>query len=249
MPSTTDSTTPATVPGVPAGSPPTAPVGEVKPPATIPVLPADKDAAKASVVAFGGNRGGRPRDDGHVPGSPEAKAADREKNRLAKQRARERERQQAANIKLPPPLPSNRTAATDDSAGNCEVVDGPIPGLEWTAKDVAELTPQALQFIERMDVKGQLEGTEIFPARVVERMAADAAWPVEARKALQDSSPAAVAKVLNLLRIPIGLKPVINFCPWIVILIARREKNKADIRKMIAEERERMKADRAEAAK
>ena len=59
------------VPGMPSGATTVAPVAKPEPPGEAPRLPR-ADGAKARVVPYGGKSGGRPREDGLVPASPEA---------------------------------------------------------------------------------------------------------------------------------------------------------------------------------
>lgn len=75
--------------------------------------------ASKSMPLFGGKRGGKARADGLTPGSPEALAADKKKDRERKQRDREA----AAKVALPPPLPP----ATSPPPGQ---QPAPVPGQQ-----------------------------------------------------------------------------------------------------------------------
>ena len=70
--------------------------GHSDPPSVAPATPAGEapnaapaNSALASVPRFGGLRGGRARNDGLKPGTPEAQAADRERDKQRKQRLRD----------------------------------------------------------------------------------------------------------------------------------------------------------------
>ena len=76
-------------------APPVAPVG----PGASAAAAAASPAAKVTAPLFGGFRGGRKRKDGLAPGSPEAIEADREKDRVRKERQRSRQVE-------PPALPA-----------------------------------------------------------------------------------------------------------------------------------------------
>src|SRR5579862_2754249 len=86
-------------PGAPGGPAP-APVGNGNPANKAGVAPVPTHAA-ASVPLYGGNRGGKKRRDGLVPGSPEALEADRKADRDRKQQERDSKRRLAPQPALP----------------------------------------------------------------------------------------------------------------------------------------------------
>ncbi len=122
-----------------------APVQPAGPPALIPPAP----GAKVTAPLFGGYRGGRKRKDGLVPGSPEALAADREKDRLRKERQREREGAAAE----PPPLPGVAGAAPPPpGAVDPGAASGEPQSLPWESKLLEPLFAQLLPSLESLSV-------------------------------------------------------------------------------------------------
>src|SRR5439155_22316338 len=69
------------------------------------------DSAVATVPRFGGLRGGKPRTDGLIPGSPEAAAADRERDAR-----RKRQRRDTVKPPEPAPLPSQAAPVAGPAA-------------------------------------------------------------------------------------------------------------------------------------
>ena len=232
---------PASVPGVPAGSPP---VGSVASGATagasggqVPV------AAPASPAAFGGNPTGRTRKDGLKPGSLEALEADKKRNaeRMATKRAAEKSAAQ------PPALPAN-TAGTsavlsDSGAKTIPVVDGFLEpaGIDWLAEDFKQVAPDTLDLLEQWRVADKVSLAEEgkLSGAVVRQIEKDAAFPAPAKRSLQSSSPAALAKLFNTLRVPVALKSYITTCPTLLYLIVRDMQQRSEIRKLIQSEAER----------
>lgn len=169
-----------------------APVQPAGPPALIPASP----GAKVTAPLFGGYRGGRKRKDGLPPGSPQAIAADREKDRLRKERQRDRE----AAAAEPAALPSVAGAAQappgvmDPGAASAE----PQP-LPWESKLLEPLFAQLLPTLETMSVN-QVTGKAAkakLPGDLVVEIERDAHWPEPAKKALQLAGPQVAAKWLN----------------------------------------------------
>ena len=104
-----------TLPGMaenPPLAPPVAPVG----PGASAAAAAASPAAAVTAPLFGGFRGGRKRKDGLAPGSSEAIEADREKDRLRKERQRSRSVE-------PPALPAAGAAGV---AGQAQAAAGAV---------------------------------------------------------------------------------------------------------------------------
>jgi len=223
------------VPGVPAGKTLAPPLVTTPPPGEPARLPSNPDAAKKSVIAAGGNKGGRPRNDGLVPGSAEAI----EKDRLADAERKRNERARASAAKLPPPLPSPETqnSAPAPSSGLASPVVA-TEGLEWVPADLQQIAPELIDLLETLDVTDQISlATEgKLPDRVVSQIGKDAAWPVPTKQTLRNSSPATLAKVFNALSVPLAFKPYVTTCPLVVYLYLRRVQNLEAIKKLIAEE-------------
>ncbi len=232
---------PADLPGVPAGSPP---VGNV---ASEPVSSAPSGqtpiAAPAAPAAFGGNPTGRTRKDGLKPGSTEAAEADRKRNaeRMASKRAAEK------SAALPPPLPASTTGTSavlsDSGSTKIPVTDGVTEpaGVDWTDADFKQVAPDTIDLLEQWRVadkislaeEGKLSGV------VVRQIEKDAAFPAPAKRSLQSSCPAALAKLFNALRVPVALKSYITTCPTLLYLIVRDMQQRSEIRKLIQSEAER----------
>lgn len=243
---------PASVPSVPAGSPPVGSV-EQKPVASatggqVPV------AAPAGPAAFGGNPTGRTRKDGLKPGSPEAAEADRKRNaeRMAAKRAEEKSRQ------LPPALPASNSPTSavlsDPGAKTIPVLDGfsePSP-VDWLAEDFKQVSVDTLNLLEqwRIEDKVSLAESGKLSGATVKQIAKDAAFPDKARTSLQNSSPAALAKMFNALRVPVALKSYITTAPTLLYLIVRDMQQREEIKRLIESERSReAKAESRETAK
>lgn len=228
---------PASVPGVSEGTTPVASVAKGNPPGEVPRLASDPHAAVSSVIRAGGDKGGRPRDDGLVPGSPEAKAADREKNRLAKQKQRERERERRAVTETPPALPSglpDGPAATKAPSFDLPPV---VEAGGWTAADFKQVIFDSLSFAEAARVKNRTAKAirgGLSPV-VAEQIGNSFAFPVETKTSLSTSSPEGIAKLFNALRVPLSVKPVITSCPALVYLIVRDAQLNEKLDKMIAD--------------
>ena len=224
----------ASVPGVPAGSPPVGSV-EQKPVAGAPggQVPL---AAPAPPAAFGGNPTGRTRKDGLKPGSPESVEADRKRNaeRMAQKRAVEKSA--APPPVLPPPAPSS-AVLSDSGAKTIPVVDGfaDTASVGWLAEDFKQVAPDTIDLLEQWRVADKISLAEEgkLAAPVIRQIEKDAAFPVPAKRSLQTSSPAALAKLFNALKVPVALKSYITTCPTLLYLIVRDMQQRAEIRKLI----------------
>ena len=165
--------------------------------------------AAQTVPRFGGLRAGRKRADGLVPGSDEALAADREKERLRK--ARQRARQRAENPPALPavaddgePLPGLDAAPLD--TGEAPGGDlGGVPGAEcgapvpWDAASLAPLIEQLLPTLEAASVARitRKAAAAKLPADLLRAVENDSRWPKPAAKVLQMAGPQLAAKWLN----------------------------------------------------
>jgi hypothetical protein len=200
-------------------------------------------AAPAPPSAFGGNPTGRTRKDGLKPGSPEAAEADRKRNaeRMANKRAAER-------AAAPPPALPASTAGTsavlsNPGATTIPVVDGfaEPPSVGWLAEDFKQVAPDTIDLLEQWRVSDKISIAEEgkLSAAVVRQIEKDAAFPAPAKRSLQSSSPAALAKLFNSLNVPVALKSYITTCPTILYLIVRDIQQRSEIRKLIQSEAER----------
>jgi hypothetical protein len=156
-----------------------------------------------TVPLFGGNRGGKPRKDGLVPGSAEAVEADRkyERERKADQRAKTRAENPPA---LPPALPGKVPAPSNNfpAPGAALAVDSTAqapPSVPWQADTFAELArelvpeleAQAVASITRRAAKAGLSKD------FLKEIEHDCRWGEATKKALVIALPQLVAKWLN----------------------------------------------------
>ncbi len=155
-----------------------------------------------SVPLFGGYVGGRPRKDGLKPGSPEAKAADLEKDRLRKARkaAAERAAIEAANPQpLPAAVPGSIPASTVAVGAGLPVPDAPAVAVPWESAQLKPLFDQLLPAVEALTVRQIVDRAEKakLPQAVVNAVEKDCAWSEPSRKALAVATPQVAAKWLN----------------------------------------------------
>jgi hypothetical protein len=160
--------------------------------------------ASASVPLFGGFRGKQKRRDGLIAGSPEAAAADREKDRLRKQRARDAQR--AAEPPALPAFPDGVPTAPGVGAGPAPA---PVPGLgapdlagapvPWDAQTLDPIFRQLLPTIElslATSLTSRAQKAKL-PGEVIAEIRKDAAWPAPTKRAVEIAAPRVAAKWLN----------------------------------------------------
>ena len=162
---------------------------------------------KASVPLFGGFRGGRPRKDGLPAGSPEAQAADRDKNAERMRRARERD----AKAKPPPPLPSVLGEAPGMAAGAPGEPSAPggdlggLPGVApdapvpWDPKLIAPLIREALAATEAAIVSGHRNkaAKAKLAKELIEQIVADSKFSPALLATVNATLPRVIAKWMN----------------------------------------------------
>lgn len=153
-----------------------------------------RTAASVAPALFGGHRGGgKKRADGLPAGSEEAKAADREKNRLRMQRTREAKRSAA----VPAPLPAASamavaTAVPDPGAtlgGGESALSDPSPGVAgplvvpWSVRLLEKPARLITRIIDRLRVgslRKKLEAAPL-PVEVKKEVAHDLEWKDQAK--------------------------------------------------------------------
>jgi hypothetical protein len=198
------------------------------------IAPARFGAAQLA-AKHGGLAGGRKRDDGLIPGSQEAKAADLKKDRERKQRER-------TVKKDPPPLPSAAQAspgAITAPAGALGLGQGPeaapIPLPQWEAQMIAEYSDELLQSWEDYQCQAfkdkALEAK--IPSPLVHEMEADFRWDPRAKKGLFISTPRVAAKALNKLGVPAGYQDEGAFVLSLIRIVSGRRKVMARLDKLI----------------
>jgi hypothetical protein len=163
-----------------------------KPPAGIP--------AAASVAAFGGLRGGKPRDDGLVPGSPEALAADKDKD--AKRKRDDRAAKKLADPQPLPSAPANGVHTVSPALNGAAALPGTAPIVQEIPWDPAALRPLLEELIDGAE-QGRAEKRRAraaavgLPDRVVKEVTAGAVYPAAAKRALALSGSNGTAKLMN----------------------------------------------------
>lgn len=223
------------LPGVPAGSP----APQTHPPAP-PAAPVAGQAGVARPLPFGGNIGKRVRADGLKAGSPEAREADRIKDRERKRQARA----QRAAQSPPPPLPASGTApppaVVTEPAGPQDggVAGGDFapPPPQWIADDLKQVAIELVELGEaqRVDAICKKCLKAKLPAPVLDEFKAGAAFPPATKKSLSASLPGTLASAFNALSVPIGLKSIISAVPALSYLILRDYQLHAKLDKIIA---------------
>lgn len=182
-------------------------------------------SAMASVPQFGGNRGGRPRGDGHPPGSEAAKAADRENARLRKAKSR-------ANIRAqnPPRLPS--VLSEDDAPGDSPT---PTPGnsqtgnlvlspgadsVAWDPAPIKELLDEAIPFMEQRRVRRRTRRASEsgLSPKLLKEIEEDSHWPEVAKKGLSQSGSRLIAKYAPQLGLPAEHQDLAQFCTCLALI-------------------------------
>lgn len=216
-----------TIPSM-ADAPPATPAGT----ATIETLAANASqgqpanpAPATNPVLFGGFKGGRRRLDGLRPGSPEALAADREKERIKKQRQRDRARV-AATAALPAAIipavaapaapalgamPGNPLAAATDNLGGVESV-GDLPLVRWTPKDIAPVIKQTVGLAEelcRRQISTRCRKARL-PDGITKEIESDTKWAENSKRMIEEGVAEISAQQLNKAEVPVEVRPWIN---------------------------------------
>ena len=194
-------------------------------------------SALASVPKFGGNRGGKPRTDGLVPGSPEALAADR---------AKDAERKRAERAKLrassPPPLPSalptgsNSPDAQSDNQGTG--VSAPIStDVPWVTDDIRPLLDELIPLLEQESIESRAQRAREgnLPTKVVAEIEKDARWKEFTKLGLSRGGSEILIKWLNRLGVSTANKGEITFALAFVHMLLHNRKIDRRIDTMIQE--------------
>lgn len=158
--------------------------------------------ASASVPLFGGNRGGRRRNDGLAPGSPEALEADRKKDRDRKLAVR--------RLAEPTPLPS--AGQTSPSPGQTQVNGQgtdlvPVAGEQgsvapaelWDPGMFEDLVSEGLDLCEKKRIHDLAETAQAaaLSQALVAEIKRDAAYNPAFKATVSKAGPRALAKTLN----------------------------------------------------
>lgn len=210
-----------TLPGLAEPPPSAAPMADYGPVASAPAAAATS-AAQVTAPLFGGLRGGHGRKDGLIPGSPEAREADRKKDRLRKQR--QRNGGVATAQPDPPALRSAVEGEAQAAPGALAVSPGVegAPPLAWDAKMLAPLFEQLIPTIEDLTVhQVAVKAAKCrLPPEIVREIEADAKWSAPAKKALELSAPQVAARLLNKTGISAENQPEVIFLTAISSIMA-----------------------------
>ena len=195
------------------------------------------DSAVVTVPKFGGLRGGKPRTDGLVPGSPEAAVADRDRD------AR-RKRERRVKAPEPAPLPSHPPNGVSTSVDAVSPpVDGavaqpgvaPVSFVPWDAQTLKPLFDQLIPTVEDLHVEhltGMAEEAKL-PTEIVKEIGKDARWPGPSRKAIEISAPQVAAKWLNKSGISAENQPEVVLGTAIVSIVVSHRKLALKLEKLL----------------
>lgn len=199
--------------------------------------PAPSSSAAHTAAQHGGLPGGKPRKDGLKPGTPEALAADREKDRLRKQGARA----VAAQLKPEPAaLPAAVPGAAQPPVNGMAAVPpgGPAaPFVPWQAETIKPLVEKLLTAAEEGRVA-------IFAAKckqlgemskLIKEIEEDAHFPAAAKVLLATSLPRLAAKWLNKSGISAEYQDEVACVTAILLIIQHDRKTAAKLDKLIAQ--------------
>lgn len=222
------------------GPTPVAPVASANAPVQSPDLAATP-SAKATVPKYGGLRGGKARDDGLVPGSPEAAEADRKKDAERKRQARA----DAAAAVKPAPLPSRLgdQLSTPDSSAVAGTAVAARPFVPWSVEIVKPFTDQLTPTAETVYV-GRISERATkanLPGQLTKEISKDARWPEAAKNTLAQALPQFFAKWLNKTGISAENAPEVAIATAIAAIWAQHNSITSRLDKLIEQREEEQK--------
>lgn len=146
----------------------------------------------------------------------------------------------------PPPLqpvpPGPATGASPVPQGPAGVVPGPAvdPAFGWCPEDFHGCAPEIVELAEawRVDMHTKRAAEGGLPGAVVAEIAKDAAFPASSKKSLSRTSPDALAKLFNLLSVPLKIRPLISSAPALAYIVLRDFQTGARINELIARNNE-----------
>lgn len=225
---------------------PTAPAVETGNPAGPDGGPSRPVDAGTLAVQHRGNKGGKARLDGLVPGSPEAIEADRKKDA---------ERKRLARAGTPPPrLPANPTALPT-KVDQPQAPSGDAPRQLWNPQHVKPVVRSLLKSIEKVRVRAflakaheilDIDGDE--DAEFLAQVEKDARWDAEAVAELEAAGAEWGARILDRMGVPAsasgGVRTLAAFVRLVVQdmlqmsnlndMLRKRKKEKAEEEKRLA---------------
>jgi hypothetical protein len=183
-------------------------------------------------------RGGRPRQDGLTPGSPEAKEADKKRDRERKQPAR----QEAAKVVPPPPLPSalagpagpGQAPAAPGSAATPGQSAAPIP---WRPETLTGLVDELIDAAEENTVADYLARCNEagLTEKLTKEIVADARFPKLAKTLLKDAIPRLTAKWMNKTGISAEYQDEVSVLTALILIVKHRTSSDARFEELISE--------------
>lgn len=205
---------------------------------------APSPSAQQTVPSFGGIRGGRVRRDGLIPGSPEALAEDRRKDRERKRRARQKPADPAPIPSQGGSGPAHKTPTVETVAGSALPGPDSLPGpsqpvglAPWKDEDLKPIFDQLLPTFEELSCGQIISRAEkaSLPAELVRDIGKDARWPKVARQSLDMGCPMLAAKYLNKSGISSENKPEVLVGTAVATILAGHMLLLSKLDKLIAE--------------
>jgi hypothetical protein len=185
---------------------------------------------------FGGKRGGRPRNDGLIPGSADAIEADKKKDRDRK--AASVVARNAAPVPVQPaPLPGQiAPGATQPPPGGLV----PVPVINpdaWTAQEAQPLVVHSLPVVEHLLTARRLAKLREakMPGPLIMQVKSDSAWPPTVKETLNQSLPGSAAKLLTFVHFPKFFKDELSSLPALALLIQHEMAVNERLDKIIAD--------------
>ena len=230
---TPNNPTPPAVPGNPPVAPVAAP-GVAVPPGHV----AAPVHAKSSVPLFGGNASGKKRADGLKPGSPEAIAADKERDAKRKRDERAAARAAAEPAALPsaaPVSPGASPAASLPVDFGATVTAAAV--VAWEAEKLAPLTSQLIGLVEDIDVGSftKVARAGELPEKVVKKIEADSHWPRAGKMMLERAAPKLAAKWMNQTGVSAAYQDEMELMAGLSAVIVSRQKLMKELRELVAQ--------------
>ena len=205
-----------------------------------PVALAATPSAQQSAPLFGGLRGGTARKDGLVPGSPEAREADLDKDRERKRKkaAEKRGVPYAEPAPLPSAAPAGAVGAAPPQGGALPVdpVAGALAGVPWQASALKPVFEQLIPVAEdlaMLQIVGKCKLAKL-PKEVIKDIETDARWHPMSKKGLEMGLPEVAAKYLNKAGVSAEFQPEVVLLTAISAIAAAHVRTLARLDKLIA---------------
>lgn len=204
-------------------------------------VPADTSApvsAVDSVPGYGGNRAGKARQDGLVPGSAEAIAADREKEAARKRAERAKKRAEQVPPTLPPAGAGPVQAASPDPGGG-DGNSGNESFVPWAGETLRPLVDELIEVAEEgraLKIVGLARNANL-PPKVLTQIEKDAQFSKSSKTMLSQSAPRVAAKWMNKSGISAEYEPETVMMTAMLSIIIQTKRQTNALQKLIAEHR------------